>query len=416
MVYVGYIVFTLLAGLFITPLSILWFISFCLARRKHDPARVGVAWIKAVFPLWIISLSLYTVSGALNLWSTSDDAYEYLDSDALVNVQVAANHVNATAFFFANLAQICLFITYIELANGFMLCLKGDAKAAPSRRFARIAISAWGFVLFALAVSSFSVSHALGVRFRRILTDDYSTSRERSSATAAYNRDAHTLTRLLIALDILKWLTSLIMLSAASVVVHRTRNNKILRKVAVLFLVATILDFIRLIVVMAISIHQNLTPSITFGSDQEILGYIVQPLFDFVFMFVLLVLLFTLAVRKRTGLWSQPQQEWHYPTVVYVPAIPGQPMPAGAMPAQQQQQQPIPAQLQPMHMQQPNQGLPAYLQVAQQKQMMQQQQPQQQVYAYYPQPMQQPAPVYQQPDVQQQQQQAQQPQEAKPDA
>jgi len=49
--YIGSVV---LSGLWITPLSILWFISFCLARRKHDPARVGIAWMKTVFPFWVL--------------------------------------------------------------------------------------------------------------------------------------------------------------------------------------------------------------------------------------------------------------------------------------------------------------------------------------------------------------------------
>lgn len=50
----GLIGYTVLAGLFATPLAILWFISLCLARRKHDPARVGVAWIKTAFPFWVL--------------------------------------------------------------------------------------------------------------------------------------------------------------------------------------------------------------------------------------------------------------------------------------------------------------------------------------------------------------------------
>lgn len=52
--YAEYIASVVLSGLWITPLSILWFISFCLARRKQDPARVGIAWIKTVFPIWIL--------------------------------------------------------------------------------------------------------------------------------------------------------------------------------------------------------------------------------------------------------------------------------------------------------------------------------------------------------------------------
>jgi hypothetical protein len=147
-------------------------------------------------------------------------------------------------------------------------------------------------------------------------------------------------------------------------------------------LVATILDFIRLIISMAISITRNLAPPRYNGSTSPLVLYnIVEPFFDYVLMFVVLVLLFSLAVKKRNGLWSQPQQGWNYPTVMYVPAqvapmpaAPGQ-HPAGAVPMQQQA----------------TQGLPAYLQVAQQQQAQQaQQMAPQQGYYYYPQQVQQP--------------------------
>jgi hypothetical protein len=46
--------YTVLAGLYVTPLAVLWFITFCLARREQDPARVGIAWLKVVFPVWIL--------------------------------------------------------------------------------------------------------------------------------------------------------------------------------------------------------------------------------------------------------------------------------------------------------------------------------------------------------------------------
>jgi hypothetical protein len=128
---------------------------------------------------------------------------------------------------------------------------------------------------------------------------------------------------------------------------------------------------------MAISITRNLAPPRYNGSTSPLVLYnIVEPFFDYVLMFVILVLLFSLAVKKRNGLWSQPQQGWNYPTVMYVPA----------------QVAPVPAPGQ-----QPAQGLPAYLQVAQQQQVQQgQQMAPQQGYYYYPQQVQQPQPVYQQ--------------------
>jgi hypothetical protein len=45
---------TVLSGIGILPLAILWFISFCVARRKGDLARVGVTWMKVVYPFWLL--------------------------------------------------------------------------------------------------------------------------------------------------------------------------------------------------------------------------------------------------------------------------------------------------------------------------------------------------------------------------
>jgi hypothetical protein len=291
-----------------------------------------------------------------------------------------------------------------------MLCLKGDGKPAPSRRISRFAILTWSFVLFAVSISHFGLSHAAASRYRRAYTDPLGRS-DRSRELAEYNREALSLSRLAASFEILKWITSIPMLGAASYVVHKTRNHEILRHVralsnpvssspptkltltyhsqpAVLFLVATILDFIRLIITMAISITRNLTPSRYTYSTPPAVYNIVEPFFDYVFMFVILVLLFSLAVRKRNGLWSQPQQGWNYPTVMYVPAQVA-PMPAPG-------QQPMAAPMQ-QQQQQPTQGLPAYLQVAQQQQA--QQTAPQQGYYYYPQQVQQPQPVYQQQPV-----------------
>jgi hypothetical protein len=48
------IVYVFLYAVFIIPLSVLWFISLCSARRSNDPARTGIPWLKAVYPFWIL--------------------------------------------------------------------------------------------------------------------------------------------------------------------------------------------------------------------------------------------------------------------------------------------------------------------------------------------------------------------------
>ena len=45
----GRIFATSLHGLFILPASVLFFIGLSRARRHSDPARCGLAWLRAVF-------------------------------------------------------------------------------------------------------------------------------------------------------------------------------------------------------------------------------------------------------------------------------------------------------------------------------------------------------------------------------
>jgi hypothetical protein len=160
--------------------------------------------------------------------------------------------------------------------------------------------------------------------------------------------------------------------------------------------VTTILDFIRHTIAMATFVQAYLSqPARTLSynpSIEPVVSMIVEPFFSFTIMFVVLVMLFSLAIRKAKGLWLNPHPEWAYPTVTYVHTThyPQGPVPVGMMPGQPQYMQ-----------QQPMQGVPAYLQVAQQQQ---QQGQGQQGYYYYPQPAQ------QQPQQMQQPQQPQQPQ------
>jgi hypothetical protein len=119
---------------------------------------------------------------------------------------------------------------------------------------------------------------------------------------------------------------------------------------------------------------------VLYGTDVDpAVIYVVFPFFNFVFMFVILVLLFSLGIRKSKGLWSSPQGLNLPMPVAFLPhPIPGQ---GGPMPMQMPMQQPA---------QGGAQGLPAYLQYHQQQQ---QQQQAPQGYYYYPQ---QPAPMYHQ--------------------
>lgn len=382
--------YTVLAGLYITPLAVLWFITFCLARREQDPARVGISWLKAVFPVWILGSLLVLIASAVQLWLQFDAD---ISGSTYYAGQRAVEHVYATANFLLQLADIFLFITFVELAGGYMFCLKNPHETSRARRFGRFSILAWSVVLFAMVLSVFALRHSFVVSYPDLYEpnaydgDDY---------LAIFNAQVTKL-RMEGAVRILLWLTSIPMVGLASLTVHKAKNHQLLHGGSVLFLVTTILDFIRLTINMAIFTQgylSQLARAVTIGTGIEpAVDLIVEPFFNFTIMFVILVMLFALAIRKANGLWSRPHPEWAYPGMAVVHTVhypPGQ-VPVGMVPGQPQY----------MQQQQPAQGLPAYLQVAQQQQ--QQQGQGQQGYYYYPQPGQ------QQPQ-QMQQQQPQQPQ------
>jgi hypothetical protein len=386
--YIGY---TVLSAIYIIPLTVLWFITFCLARKHHDPARVGIHWLKAVFPVWTLGLlfSLARISVQLYV-EYGEDGY-YING---IELQRAITHIAITGSFFLYLASIFLFITFVELAGGYRLCLKNPTETSRTRKFGRIGILAWSVVLFVLVVSLFGLRHSATARYTSY--DDYVDSLTLLNAQV-------TNLRLEGAVKVLLWLTSIPMVVLGSVTVHKAKNHPLHRSGSVLFLVATILDFIRHTITMAIFAHGYLgNPLLSLSVGPAIdpaVDWVVDAFFNFTPMFVLLVILFALAIRTNKGLWSQPQPGWGYPTVTYGPPMPYPPgqVPVGVVPVQPQYMQ-----------QQPAQGVPAYLQVAQQQQG-------QQGYYYYPQPtQQQPQQMQQQQPQQTQQQQPQQSEQPQP--
>ncbi|SPQ26763.1 85cdf562-f45b-45db-9785-5f16b4bb7273 [Thermothielavioides terrestris] len=400
-----YIGNAILYALWIIPLVVLWFISLCSARRKGDPARGGVSWLKATYPIWIIASILYLVVAGVRAAQYYD---HHIDPDTSFQFDRAVTHTAITANFFENVANILLFVTLVELASGFLYCLSGGQP--PSiRKFSRIAVLAWGLVLFGLSIGLFGFDQSTAVSFYRAAAPTYGLLEE---DFLSFVPDEVAIDRLGGAVDILMWITSIPVLAYSAYVVHRTKTNPVLRSAAILLLVANILNFIRLLFTMAIDAAAFLSDPTRAVIDGDMVpaavGIIVEPLFDVVPMFVLLVLLFALTIRKAGGLWSRPQPGWTPYVVAPYPAV----VPVAYAPQQQQQQAGgVPVQAAPVPMQmapQPGQPLPAYLQVAQQKAWQQQQQQQQQAQQqpqqggfYYPaqpqQPAAQPQPQQQQP-------------------
>lgn len=135
------------------------------------------------------------------------------------------SHIRATGLFLKNLADIFLLITFVELANGFLLCLKGPGEPSRVRKFGRWAILAWGFVLFAISLGLFGASTSFYVRAYGDFptdSDDY---------VSDLLNEQMNLNRLLGALKILLWISTMPTVVLASLVMHKTKHHNILRSV-----------------------------------------------------------------------------------------------------------------------------------------------------------------------------------------
>ncbi|KAK0671875.1 hypothetical protein QBC41DRAFT_353804 [Cercophora samala] len=282
--------------------------------------------MKAVYPFWIVCSLCQVVQVGLNIWMFADNGSrrEYL----ALAIQLI--------FFFSralqHIADILLFITFVEIGSGFVLCLNG-AKKAPSRKQLRYAAFGWSVVLLTLALTHF------GLRIQADFTqksrlkelDGFDTDAWAYPASEAGRKDrllraeiqdAHfdslvKSSRLHSTVNICLWITSLPTLAFASYVLHHTKENIMLKKAATLYLTSTILTFCRLLVTMGIYLSEYENFGLLWFEQSR--GYtdirtsilpIIEAFFNFALMFIALTLLFVVAVRKRRGLWSNSQMTW----------------------------------------------------------------------------------------------------------
>ncbi|KAL2155844.1 hypothetical protein VTH82DRAFT_586 [Thermothelomyces myriococcoides] len=248
----------------------------------------------------------------------------------------ALEHLAPVAALFHTLTVILLFVTFVEIAGGYIICVNGPSTASLSRKFIRGVIFAWAFVLFTLTITQFGLNESLVARSR--VDDDYTYTEEL--------REKITLYRVAGVIRILSWLTTLPILGYGVFIVNKTKDNPFLRSGAILLLVCIILDILRHLIRMAIFIDFwliDLAYNLDSGPNRPVaIWNIVEPFFDYTLMFVILIMLFSLGLRKRNGLWSQPPPEWSY-SLQQVMFGQSYPAPQGyyhqPQPPQQQQQQ-----------------------------------------------------------------------------
>lgn len=370
-----------LTGIFIVPVFVLAIISIFQAKRRKDPVRDGVPWLKIAFMWFFLSLLLTVASAALFAAIAGDTGG--LTGSAVTTMFKISNYLSVIGGFFEQLASTFCLVAMVEFGYGFYTLLKpgtnggasiaGDptkngvaaeievgAGGRSQRRVVQIATAILGTVLLALSVALLGKVLAAYVKYYGIVfSNDDSTD---GNAVADYAASIHVARKLGSAFDILVWVLSLPLLGFAGYLVHRAQGLPI-KGTVVLYLVASIFWFLRFLWHLIYNAIW-LLPENSIGAP--LWFNVADPLLNVWLFFVTLLLLYILAARRAGGLWSTAQPWTHfgggYPNQEYGVAQPYQyagynnnvnsqyaPVPQGPayqMPNPQQQQQ------YPQHMQQ----------------------------------------------------------------
>ncbi len=283
--------------------------------------------------VWYRTLIVYVVAGGIQVYLDVVNDNEFSDSDDPqldLDLTDATFRLNNIGEFLEVISNVLLLITLVELGNGFLYCLAGARSTA--QKILRFAAYGYGFLLLVLGVAFFGLETAAWNIYFGFQSDGgFSQPGEddtQASVVDATNAKLKTARQLITVFDILHWIGTIAVVVFASYIVHKCKNSNLLRYVslsarstlsrphdadmcppkqsAILFLVATILDFVRCVWDVAYDATWVLP-------DQDAVTplwlAIVEPILDTWPVFVLLVLLFTMGVRKKDGLWSTQQQQ-----------------------------------------------------------------------------------------------------------
>ncbi len=157
---------------------------------------------------------LLTVGGGIIAWLNESDYDYYYRAD----FRRAASHINVTGTLFGLLAEISLLVTFVELAAGFLLCLRPDGQPNPARKYMRASISVWAAILLVLVVAYFGVSQSYSVQYW-------------TGSTALARKLLLSMLKLGAAIGILLWITCIPVLGVTCYVVNKTRSFELLHDV-----------------------------------------------------------------------------------------------------------------------------------------------------------------------------------------
>ncbi|KLU81735.1 hypothetical protein MAPG_00817 [Magnaporthiopsis poae ATCC 64411] len=295
-----YYVNAVMAGMWCLPFTVFFVLSFFLARRKGDPARVAVLLLKILLPFAILCTIFHVVNVATAIIIAQDRSYyrSRLSRQDRLNLEWLNFRSSLVRYVFEEITTALILFTFVELGNGFMY-------ARSHQRTIRQKIFRYLSLFLALLIIAIALGYTIrySVLYGRYLSD----------GRVGYNnisRGLAMLEKLYSARTILVWIFTIPPIAYAAVAVHFWKTQPLVRGITVEFLIATILMFIRATYEFVYVVRYRI--DIPEGSRLPLpVHNYLSPIFRFVPLGVTVVLLFVIAIRKKKGLWTT-QQPFHH--------------------------------------------------------------------------------------------------------
>lgn len=279
-----------LMAIMLLPISAMLCASFWLARRSKDPARVAFTYLKVTLTLAFLWLAMYTIEGALELVYQNSTLY-WWNSDSIYLTSLRTSLLGSL---FGHLAGLLLVMTLVELGNGFLFFLT-ETRTTLQRAMRNAGIASC-VLLFIIAIASFGI---LNEAYSQYLASPWAYEDAGESLFSAGRK-------LSAAFDIILFVWAVVLMVFAVLVFKEVKHNYVLKSSAILFLAATILNLITRLYGL---IYASLFNLAGFDWDHEsytVIMFLDPFLSEWIFT-VIVALVFSIAIRKRNGLWTTMQ-------------------------------------------------------------------------------------------------------------
>ncbi|KAG5957069.1 hypothetical protein E4U58_006293 [Claviceps cyperi] len=294
------IVHAAITGFMVLPIAMVGILTLILARRQGDPARRAFSWLKACHPLLLVSISCIIAADILNIllfsWQNDVGYYDTVHHthDEISCIIRSERYLSFTGNLFEHLVDICFVLVLVELGNGLMCSL--DGRSWPYQRRLRYAAYVAIIFLASMVLAYFGQPASAWVA--------YWNGSENNASYAQLIQSLKVVGKLGASFYIPSWGVSICQVVYAAFVLRKHKAGATTRQAAILYLIITILDFVRWIFFVILYSHWIL-PAL----DNPWWWDLIDALGNTWIRFVQLCLLLIIGMRRRKGIWTI-HQSW----------------------------------------------------------------------------------------------------------